>query len=247
MTSKSTTMKTTMCDLASVFLAELPSLAKSIQVLPTIASPRSSQGMPNGVHSFSDLPPNLSRRNSLVGSNSRSASPARLDVAPHRMSMPPQLPSSASEPVIQGPGPPDSGTRSQTPPARTFEEITGLSANESRVVAVGEDGDGSGPRTSRDRVSVHGFGSGGINERNRVRGKGRVGIVIGTTYLIAGRWHDALRELVDSTMKARAYSDHLWHAKGLENILACIIMLAWAGLEFQVSGHSSLLFKGTIL
>jgi trafficking protein particle complex subunit 9 len=89
----------------------------------------------------------------------------------------------------------------------------------------------------RDRVSVHGFGSGGIDERNRKRGKGRVGIVVGSLYLQAGRWQDALRELQENTSKARDVGDHIWHAKGLECMLTTLVLLAWTGTEFQVIEH----------
>ncbi|KAJ9666061.1 hypothetical protein H2201_003739 [Coniosporium apollinis] len=43
-----------------------------------------------------------------------------------------------------------------------------------------------------------------------------------------------MRELVDHTIKARAFSDHLWHAKGLENILVCMLLLLWAGVDFKI-------------
>jgi hypothetical protein len=88
---------------------------------------------------------------------------------------------------------------------------------------------------SRDRVSVHGFGPGGVSERARNKGRGRVGIVIGTLHMCAGRWQDALKELVENTSRARTFGDHLWHAKGLENILVCLLLFAWSGMDFQVS------------
>ena len=88
---------------------------------------------------------------------------------------------------------------------------------------------------SADRVSIHGFGSGGVSERARNKGRGRVSIVIGTLYLCAGQWNEAMKELVDGGSRARAFSDHLWHAKALENIMVCLLLFAWSGMDFQVS------------
>jgi hypothetical protein len=54
-------------------------------------------------------------------------------------------------------------------------------------------------------------------------------------YMCAGHWHEALKELVDGATRARAYSDHLWQAKALENIMVCLVLFAWSGMDFQVS------------
>ena len=82
---------------------------------------------------------------------------------------------------------------------------------------------------------MHGFGAGSIGERERNKGKGRVGVVVGSLYLLAGRWPDAIRELAESATIAKNNSDHLWHAKALDHILVCLLMCAWAGMDFQVS------------
>jgi hypothetical protein len=87
-------------------------------------------------------------------------------------------------------------------------------------------------------VSIQGFGSGGVGERARNKGRGRVSIVIGSLYMCAGHWHEAMRELVDGATRARAYSDHLWQAKALENIMVCLLLFAWSGMDFQVSPPS---------
>jgi len=88
--------------------------------------------------------------------------------------------------------------------------------------------------SSRDRVSVTGFGPGSVSERSRNIGRGRVGIVIGSLYLNAGRWNDAIKEFVEGATIAKTNLDHLWHAKALENILVAMMMLAWTGMDFQV-------------
>jgi hypothetical protein len=53
--------------------------------------------------------------------------------------------------------------------------------------------------------------------------------------MCAGQWHDAIRELTEGATRARAFSDHLWHGKALENIMICLLLYAWSGMDFQVS------------
>lgn len=228
---KSTTMKTVVCDIASGLLAEMTTLAKSLQALPSIASPAQSQKSLNGVplsQRFRDA--TLVRTNSVGATRARSASPAvHDDVNVHRMSMPifASSNSAASSPTGGSrPTSPDFGVRK--PPARTFEEITASSS-------VPELQKTTGTRSeSQERVSIHGFGSGSLDEWNRNKGQCRIGIVIASLYLQAGRWRDAMKEFVDNALKARAFSDHLWHAKALESILVCMILLAWSHLDFQI-------------
>jgi hypothetical protein len=62
-------------------------------------------------------------------------------------------------------------------------------------------------------------------------------VIIGTLFMCAGQWHEALRELTDGATLARANSDHLWHAKALENIMVCLLLFAWSGIDFQVSAR----------
>ncbi|OCK84581.1 hypercellular protein-like protein HypA [Lepidopterella palustris CBS 459.81] len=242
---KTTTMKTFMCDLTAVLLAEMTTLARSLQGLPTIVSPNSRQGIASDNMSDNMAAEvaggQLVRRNSQALSASRPDSPATI--APnrdHRMSMPVHLPSTSSI----GTGALDdsrstspSTLGSGTPPATTFDEIPGIAPSNplSRANSSASRTNTSAIRdSSRDRVSVHGFGSGSVSERARNKGRGRVGMVIGTLYMCAGRWQDALKELVESATRARAFSDHLWHAKGLENILVCLLLFAWTGMDFQI-------------
>ena len=238
---KTTTMKTIMCDLTAILLAELTSLAKSLQALPTIPSPASQSGTTDSVPSWAgtdSLAAQFSRRNSQVPSASRPESPVSASHKDlHRMSMP-VLPSTtggslavdhngASSPTTEG---------SRTPPT-TFDEISGVdaakalhrsSSNSSKANSAARD-------SSADRVSIHGFGSGGVGERARNKGRGRVSVIIGSLFLCAGQWHEALRELTDGAALAKASSDHLWHAKALENTLVCLLLFAWSGMDFQVS------------
>ncbi|KAF1990603.1 hypercellular protein-like protein HypA [Aulographum hederae CBS 113979] len=233
-TLKTTTIKTLMCDVTSVLLAEMTTLARSYQGAPSIKSPAASaRGLSEYVVGQPlRTPPDMSRRNSQFNPLSRSSSPAtngnsRLN----RLSMPAQLPSSTASPVI-----PD-GVRSESPtmssagpPARTFDEITG-----SRPASPAESIRPSLSRVaSQDRASPSGFGSGSVSERNKNKAEGRTGVVVGSLYLLAGCWQEALKEFSESASKARASSDHLWHAKAVENCMVCLILLVWRGMEFQI-------------
>lgn len=237
---KMTTMKTLLCDLTSTLLAEMTTLAKSIQGLPTIPSPASQTGAIENVPSWASGEPSgtlFSRRNSQTPASSRPESPvSAIQKDLHRMSMP-VLPSStggslatddsrASSPTTQG---------ARTPPT-TFDEISGINAANTlhRTTSNSSKPNSAARDSSADRVSIHGFGSGGVGERARNKGRGRVSVIIGTLYLCAGQWQEALKELTEGALRAKTFSDHLWHAKALENIMVCLLLFAWAGMDFQV-------------
>ena len=227
--SKRTTIKTIMCDISSLLLAEMETLARSIQALTTIESPSFTQGNVGGYVGDSwSLDDVMSRRNSVIAlPDSRTASPAPgSDAAHFRMSMPAQLRSMPTTPL-----------QSQFP--TTFDQIVGPdprqtpSLHPSRFPAH-QPGPAHVRDTSRDRVSVQGFGPGSSSERSRNIGRGRVGIVVGSLYLSAGRWGDAIRDLVEAVSLSKLNLDHLWHAKALEYIMVSMIMLAWAGIDFDI-------------
>ncbi|KAH7117675.1 TRAPP II complex [Dendryphion nanum] len=239
---RTTTMKTIICDLTSKLLAEITALAKSIQALPTVPSPASNQtgtGDGNSPWSGSEsLGTQLGRRNSQIVSTSRSESPVSASQKDlHRMSMP-VLPSSTTGPIIpEDPRTASPSTQGARTPPTTFDDIAGVNTPETqgRITTSSSRSASSKTRdSSADRVSIHGFGSGGVGERARNKGRGRISIVIGTLYLSAGQWHDAIRELTEGATRARAFSDHLWHAKALENILVCLLLFSWAGMDFQI-------------
>ncbi|KAF2268936.1 Trs120-domain-containing protein [Lojkania enalia] len=238
---KTTTMKTFMCDLTSTLLAEMTTLARSVQALPTVPSPASlSSGVSEGIPSWvgpESTASQLSRRNSQIPAGIRPDSPVTLvqkDL--HRMSMPvlPSASSTITSEDSRATSPTSQGTR--TPPT-TFDEISGVNSANAlhRSNSTSSKSNSANARdSSADRVSIHGFGSGGVGERARNKGRGRVSIVIGTLYLCAGQWPEALKELTEGAGRARAFSDHLWHAKALENILVCLLLFAWSGLDFQI-------------
>ncbi|TEY84174.1 hypothetical protein BOTCAL_0020g00510 [Botryotinia calthae] len=237
-----TTMKTVMCDISALLLAEMTTLARSLQALTTIESPGQSGNRPyNGGSWGGGSPDGSSKRNSQFSvpqQDSRSSSPAStVDRANYRMSMPViragTSDSGTSSPLGRS-GSPATGLRSDSPP--TFDNIIGDTGLMSKNLPsrLGTPSSTKIRDSSRDRVSIIGFGSGSTSERSRNKGKSRVGIVIGSMYMCAGRWSDALRELVESAAIAKANLDHLWHAKALDNILVSMLMLAWTGLDFQI-------------
>lgn len=231
--SRTTTIKTIMCDLTSRLLGEMGPYAKSLQALPYLDSPRvSSEPTFDGVASA--LPPHmghLSKASSGVDSRSSSLSGERSD-STHRMTTPArvtlEMGSRSPTPDSRATSPPSG--RNTPPP--TTNGLTGVSATKSPPKESGVE---RARADSRDRFFTSGFGAGSLGERERNKGKGRIGIVIGAMYLLAGRWPDAVKELVQSATIARASSDYLWHAKALDYILVCLLMFAWAGMDFRVS------------
>ncbi|KAI9692641.1 MAG: hypothetical protein M1820_009518 [Bogoriella megaspora] len=234
---KTTTMKTVMCDVTATLLAELTTYARSIQALTTIESPVSPEVTSP---SWSDQSTNaIGLENARAAPVPRATSPAGM--IDKRMSMPSPFPSSVSErprsSMGSRPGTPTEGARGRAggdrelglPFGRPNGDVgpLGTAARSSAATGLRD--------SSRDRMSIQGFGSGSISERNRNRGKGRIGIVMGTFYLLAGRWNDALRELVENTNRVQAFSDHIWYAKGVENILVCLLLCAWKGIDFEIS------------
>lgn len=240
--SKRTTIKTIMCDISSLLLAEMTTLAKSFEAMTVIDSPgyASRPGMNGSSHTTEDA--NHVRRNSQFALPTRSASTSGVaDRSQARMSMPAAL---KGLPF---------GSSSSTPtnrPSTPVRNASGLSHTSIAFdeTANGSDHDPSSPEqrlsrpgtaegfklSSSDKVSVQGFGPGGINERWRNKGKGRVTILVGSLFLQAGRWTDALKELIDGATTAKSINDHLWHGKALDLIVVCLLLLGWAGIEFQV-------------
>lgn len=235
--SKTTTMKTIMCDVSAKLLSEMTTYARAVQALPSVQSPTLAQ------NSAQTRRPLLDRTSSLRGQTPRSESPGPANDLSRSVSQsrgitsPPPGNSYESRPTSPNDG--------RAPPT-SFDEIAnaamagGLSRSASRA------SEKEGGRTaSRDRSSIQSFPSSSTTaERARLKGKSRVGIVVGSLYLIAGRWSDAWRELIEHTSKARTNVDYLWHAKGLENLLTCMLLFAWAGFDFQVGPSVASPVKG---
>lgn len=238
---KRTTMKTVLCDVSSLLLAEMTALAKSFEAMTTIESPGHYSGTrrTNGASWGGEGGVNgMSRRNSQFSlPQGRSSSAGGImDKHNARMSMPassrPPLHSSSSTP-----GRPSTPVKSglSNPPLNS-EVVHSPESDQSTsdTMASRPDPAEAAREMSRDRVSVQGFGPGGANERWRLKGKGRVSIVVGSMYLQAGRWSDSLKELVEGATVARSLNDHVWHGKALELILINLLLLGWSNLEFQI-------------
>lgn len=210
--SKATTMKTVLCDITSVLLSELDEFAKTIQNIPSIESPKSSSWGPHR---------NPEQR------------PRAVDRLLHRMTSPAQTPpdpSAAPETPLSSNASSPAPSDHETP--ITFDEIHRSINLSSRTNSISRTPSVHSPKEqSRDRMSVSGVSA---TDRTKNRIKGRAGVVVGSLFLLAGRWPDALKELVEAANNARAASDYVWHGKALETILLTLLMFGWAGMDFQV-------------
>ena len=240
-----TTIKTVMCDISSRLLAEMTTLAKSFEAMTSIESPVHYSGT-RSVNNGAAWPPeeggakDLGRRNSqfsLPQLNGRSTSASVADRSHVRMSMPvvpsrPPVTSSSSTPGR--PSTPVKSGMSNPPLSSDGVQSPGTGPSTPEQITARPDS-AQGPRdVASSRVSVQGFGPGGASDKWRIRGKGRVSIVLGSMYLQAGRWSDSLKELAEGATAAKSLNDHIWHGKALELILMNLILLGWSGLEFQV-------------
>lgn len=240
---KRTTMKSAMCDISSLLLAEMTTLARSFEVITSIESPGQystarhlnggSWGGEGGINGLLRRSSQLSHRQ-----NGRSNSAGGISERNHgRMSMPPVPSRPTMHSSSSTPGAPSTPVRSglSNPPLGS-DGIHGTSEGVATPPERGSrpDTPESGRDTSRDRVSVQGFGPGGVNERWRMKGKGRTAIVVGSMYLQAGRWSDSLKELAEGAAAARTLNDHIWNGKAQELILVNLLLLGWSNLEFQI-------------
>jgi trafficking protein particle complex subunit 9 len=75
-------------------------------------------------------------------------------------------------------------------------------------------------------------------DRSVSRTAARSRIISGALYLQAGLWPDAVKNLSEGTAAARSNNDNVWHARGLEYIITCLLMFGWAEMYFQVSSTS---------
>ncbi|CAG2007825.1 unnamed protein product [Fusarium graminearum] len=237
-----TTIRTVICDISSLLLAEMTTLAKSFEAMTNIESPvpystssrhtnGGSWGGEGGINSL------LKRNSSIVSKHSARSNSAGgiMDKAQARMSMPvnsrPGLHSSNSTPGLSS-TPPKSHL--SNPPMSTDGPSPPASDRSTPEPSAPPETIESSRSASRDRISTQGFGAGGVNDRWRHRTKGRAAVVVGSMFLQAGRWTDSIKELSDGAMAARSVNDHLWHGKALELILVNLFLLGWSNIEFHV-------------
>ncbi|KAK5122699.1 hypothetical protein LTR85_003614 [Meristemomyces frigidus] len=209
-------LRAAMCEAAAQFLVEFTTYTKALQVSPTVQTPGQTSRA------------------------SQRAVPQRGDERrPESGYATPTQSTAVSSPTGDDHSRPPSRGFGSPPPATSFEQVqrasnapNALARSDSNTSnRSGQNGDRA---SSRNRVSVHGFGPSTSKEKDKNRGKARVGIVIGHVHLMAGQWREALRMLVEHTNVARKISDSIWHGKGLEGILVCMLLLAWAGIEFSI-------------
>ena len=234
--SRTTTIKTVMCDMTSRLLGEFAVFAKKIQNAPTLDTPKTSSAQTVNDRMLSALPSYLngSSRPGSSMERSRSFSPAGDDSrSSHRMSLPTHVPSNGTSRSITPDGraaSPASGSR--TPPT-TFDEISGV-PNVPLPPSPRKPSQDRSRTSSLERRSRQ-IRSNSLGDREKIKVKGRVGVVLGGMYLLAGRWPDAAKELVQSANITRSNSDYVWQAKALDYLLVCLLMYAWAGMDFRVS------------
>ena len=213
--SRSTTMKTLMCDISASFLSELSIFGRDVQASDSIESPETSTSANHSSLSRSqtvDIVDGDETETEAAGKRSR-------------------MTQRASSMTL---GPPSNKiSRSNSPAQRPQSVIGGAGEDTTGLGITGATGDATLDK-KRDKRSMKQTATMNAADRFKNQLNSRQGIVIGTLHLQAGRWADALRELVDNTTRARATGDHIWHAKGLENILVTMLMLAWSRIEFVV-------------
>ncbi|KAL9105456.1 MAG: hypothetical protein Q9227_009365 [Pyrenula ochraceoflavens] len=196
--SRTTTIKTIMCDIVALLLASMEDMAADLQELTAVDPPQAQAK-------------EQSRQENLA------------DKVRQRMStptLPTQKPTSPGLNLNR-----ESSPRVQSPETRSRVDV-GRSPSAVR--------DSSGASQSRERMSVQVANTASPSERRKTQAKGRIRVSLGAMYLQAGRWPDALRELTEAALVLRMNSDYLWHAKCLDYTLVCMVMLGWAGIEFQI-------------
>ncbi|KAK3680933.1 hypothetical protein LTR37_021034 [Vermiconidia calcicola] len=212
--ANSASLREAVCQLSARFLKELNTYTTALQGSPSIATPGQTAR---------SLQRHVSQREQERRPTSGYSTPSQS--------------TEALSPVDDNGSKPPFSNRGS--PATSFDQIPGvnnapsvISRSDSRTSSRSKPG---GRASSQDRVSIQGFGSGGTSqEKLKQRGKARVGIVTGSIHMLAGQWSEAMRILSDNTNKARMFTDHVWHAKGLECIVVCLLLHCWAGLEFQI-------------
>lgn len=240
---KRTTIKTVMCDISALILAEMTTLAKSYEGMSFVDSPGHSSAR-HMYGALADAQPGPARRISqfsLPANRSTSAS-GLADRSHHaRMSMPPVpsrgQPSVSTSTSPARPSTPVGGNKPLPSPPDTFDDIIGSMmepASPEQAGSARPDTADSFWAHARDRIPAQGFGAGSQSDRWRNKGRCRVQVVVGSLYLQAGLWNNALRELTEAATVAKSINDHLWHGKALELALISLLLLGWAGVEFQV-------------
>lgn len=234
--------KTAMCDVTSKFLAAMSLYAGTIQLRNTVVIPAMVQ------LAVQDARPAFSKiATTTVDHNSTPMSPELDDPRRSSSSRRPDYAVRSASPSIAGDSRPNSPPSRNNPPA--IPDIPSVNPKKNVWKKTAKTRTAVVPVATKDRGRRRGSRSlfpGGASsseastvERERNIGKMRIGIVIGTINLMLGRWPDAWKGLLVHTASARALSDWLWHAKGLETVLVCMLMFSWAGHEYAIPAMST--------
>jgi hypothetical protein len=193
------------------FLRELSTYVQAMQASPSIATPGQTSR-------------SLQRASWMREVETRSNASSGHGTPRNVTSPPPPGEDGASRPP----------SRSLASPATSFDQIPNNNAA-ANALARSDSNRGAHERgSSHDRMPIQGFGPNTSAEKTKRRGKARVGIVVGSVYMMAGMWKQALQTLIEHTTQVKTLQDSLWYAKGLENIVVCQLLQGWAGLGFQV-------------
>lgn len=215
-TSDDSSLRTAMLELARRFLLELTTYTKAMKATPTIPTPG------HAWRSNEKMAP-------LKGNDHRPSSSSGYSTPTQGLEL-------ASPVEGESPARPPSRTFGSPPPATSFEQIQAASSvpsaiarSDSRTSNKGKNGNRA---SSQDRAPSQGFGT--SQDKLKQRGKARVGIVVGHILMMSGQWREALSTLAEHSPKARALGETLWWVKCQEGIAVCLLLLAWAGVDFQI-------------
>jgi hypothetical protein len=193
------------------FLRELSTYVQAMQASPSIPTPGQTSR-------------SLQRASWMREVETRSTANSGHGTPRNVVSPPPPGEDSASRPP----------SRSLASPATSFDQIPNTNAAVNALSRSDSNRGAHGREISQDRMAIQGFGTNTSTEKTKRRGKARVGIVVGSVYMMAGMWKQALQMLIEHTTQVKTLQDSLWYAKGLENIIICQLLQAWVGLGFQV-------------
>ncbi|KAK3672912.1 hypothetical protein LTR78_007265 [Recurvomyces mirabilis] len=210
-------LKDAMGDVAARFLTNFSIYAKATQASPTIATPGQSARASQRTES-------IRSNDSRPLSGSGSATPTATE--PTEISSP-----IGSDDASASARPPPRNIGSPPPPPTSFDMIRGANSSISALARSDSRTSKQGGRAdSQERVATPTMSA------NKVRDlkKAKVGIVLGQIYMMAGQWAEALRILSENTTTVRKLLDNAWHAKGLEAMMVCMLLMAHFGLEFVI-------------
>lgn len=86
---------------------------------------------------------------------------------------------------------------------------------------------GSSFSSTRPSTTKTGSISLALNDKTKIKQRGRMLKFLAGMYLIAGRWQDALRDFTEAATLLKSAHDYLWHGSALEGIGICLVLLSF--------------------